>query len=101
MFTSAKLVTPVGMLAPLPNIFFVMRAEMVTILGTEMVLRPPLVVVVSIVRSPVLILSSAAIVSSLLCNTTPRKDGESSSQHGSKYVFVRFEFHSIFGPAPR
>jgi hypothetical protein len=36
-----------------------------------------------------------------LCNTTPRKDGESSSQHGSKYVFVRFEFHSIFGPAPR
>jgi hypothetical protein len=44
------------MLAPLPEIFLVMGAKVVTILGAEMVFRPALIVVVTIVRAPSLIL---------------------------------------------
>jgi len=50
------MVTPIGMLAPLPDVFLVMAAEVVTILGAETVLRSTIIVVVAIVRAPVLIL---------------------------------------------
>ena len=35
----AEMLTPIGVLAPLPDVFLVMRAEVVTIPGTEMVRR--------------------------------------------------------------
>jgi len=57
------MVTPIGMLAPLADVFVVMATEVITILSTEMVLGAALFVVVPIVRAPSVIFRSAAIVS--------------------------------------
>ena len=60
------IVTAIGMLAPLPDVFLVMVAEVVAVLGTKVVFRPALIVVVSIVGVPVLIFGSPAIISTVV-----------------------------------
>jgi len=56
------MMSPIGMLAPLIDIVRVMGAEVVTIFGAEMVLRPAFIMV-AIVPAPFLIFRSAAILS--------------------------------------
>ena len=76
------MVTPIGMLTPLADVLLVMATEVVTILGTEMVLRPALIVVVAIVRAPFLIFRSAAIISTpVLRKSCAREERESGSEH--------------------
>ena len=75
---------PVGMLAPLFDVFLVMGAEVFTILRAEMIVRPPLIVVIAIVRSPFLILRPATIIpGAVLRDTGARENRQSGSQHDS------------------
>lgn len=81
---------PVWMLAPLSDVFLVMRAEVLTIFRAEMIFRPPLVVVVAIVvtvaivRALFLILRSATIISgSVLRHRCACEKRQSGSQHDS------------------
>lgn len=82
------------MLAPLSDVFLVMGAEVLTILGTEMVFRPRLFVVVSIIGAPFLIFRSAAIIfPPVLRVRCAREDRQSGSQDDSKYVFLCLDVH--------
>jgi len=74
------MMTPFGMLTPLADVLFVMGTEVVTILATEMVLRPALVAMVAIVGARSLIFRSATIVSTpVLRKSCAREEYESGS----------------------
>jgi len=76
--------SPIGMLAPLSDVFLVMPAEVVTILGTEMVLFPALIVVIAIVPARSLSLRSATVVSgSILRHRCACENRQSGSQQDS------------------
>jgi len=63
------MVTPIGMIPPLPDISLVMGTEVITILGAEMVIRPAVIVVVAIICAPLLIVGPGAILSGpVLCH---------------------------------
>ncbi len=85
---------PLGMLAPLPNIPLVVGAEVVTILGAEMVTLPVIAVVIiaaplvlrvtANIAAPPLILRCIAIISGpILCCTGASKGRESGPKYDS------------------
>jgi len=77
-------VTAVGMLTPSPDVFLVMRAEVVTILGAEMVIPAALTVVIPIVGSPIVIVMPAVIISPPVLRDTSRGgERQGGCQHGS------------------
>lgn len=93
MFAGTKLVTPVGMVAPLTNVFLVMGTEVLAILGAEMVIRPALIVVVAVIRAPFLILIPAAIVFPVLRDSCTREYHQRGCEHDPIYKFVRDKVH--------
>ena len=92
-FACAEMMPPIGMLLPLLDVPLIMRGEAVTILGTEMILRTALVIVlmIAIVRAPISILSSAAIVSgSVLRQSGTSEDGQRGPSHDCGQILLYF-----------
>ena len=65
-FARAKLMPAIRVLSPSPDVALIVRAEALTILDAKMVISPIIIVVISIVGTPILILRATAIIPAIV-----------------------------------
>jgi hypothetical protein len=88
-FTGSELMPPIRMLAPLPYVLLVVGAEVIPILGAEVVIRPAItmviaiVMMITIVRAPLILISATIIPGPVLRDRCARENRQGTAKHDS------------------